>query len=66
MDTSAIKKVVSGTIQDDYGFKVDFYSQIKNLDEDTIINEKIKIKHNSITKHFFRLLILTNCRSQGN
>ena len=56
MDTiEPLKRLVSGTIQDDYGFlKLIFTAQIKNLDEDTIINEKIKIKYNSNNQTFLQ------------
>ena len=55
MDTfEPLKRLVSGTIQDDYGLKVNFTAQIKNLDEDTIINEKIKIKYNSNNQTFLQ------------
>ena len=48
-----LKRLVTGTIQDDYGFlKLIFTAQIKNIDEDTIINKKIKIKYNSNNQTF--------------
>ena len=56
MDTiEPLKRLVSGTIQDDYGFlKLIFTAKIKNIDEDTVINEKIKIKYNSNNQTFLR------------
>ena len=52
-------KLISGTIQDDYGFSNLFFTaNVNNPDLDTIINEKIKIKPKSKNQTFFKTLNL--------
>lgn len=54
-------KLISGVIQDDYGFsKLFFTANINNPDLDTVIKEKIKINLKSKNQTFFKTLNLND------
>ena len=54
-------KLISGVIQDDYGFSSLFFTaNIKNPDVDTTINQKIKINLKSKNQTFFEILNLND------
>ena len=55
------QKLIRGVAQDDYGFSnLVFTCKIKNTENDTIINEKLKINYNSNNQTFLKILDIQN------